>query len=32
MKIEEPLAAEKLIDLRWVEEVKRELEQRNIAK
>jgi ABC-type nitrate/sulfonate/bicarbonate transport system substrate-binding protein len=32
MKIEEPLAAEKLIDLRWVEEVKKELEQRSPGK
>src|ERR1041384_492802 len=32
MKIEEPLAQERLMDFRWVEEVKRELEQRNAGK
>jgi ABC-type nitrate/sulfonate/bicarbonate transport system substrate-binding protein len=32
MKIEEPLAPERLMDFRWVEEVKRELEQRNVGK
>ena len=32
MKIEEPLAPERLFDFRWVEEVKKEIEGRNVAK
>ena len=32
MKIEGPIPAEKFLDLRWVEEVKKEYEQRNLGK